>query len=86
MLTRIQQFIRRRSAYRDIFNADDPVSRIVLADLKRFCKHNKSTFNTDPLMQSYLNGRRDVLERIFSFTNLTEDQINRMTEDSNHHE
>ncbi len=81
MLDRIKMFVRRRRAYRDLFNAENPQARIVLADLKRFCRHHKSTFHSDPLMQSYLNGRRDVLERIFQFLNLTQDQINELKED-----
>jgi len=81
MLDRVKHFIRRRRAYRDLFNETDPTARIVLSDLKRFCRYQKSTFHTDPLMQSYLNGRRDVLERIFEFTDLTKEQINEMKED-----
>ena len=81
MLDRIQAFIRRRRAYRDLFNSDDRTARIVIGDLKRFCRYQKSTFNTDPHMQSYLNGRRDVLERIFEFLDLTKDQIEQMKED-----
>lgn len=81
MLSRNDIFKRRQRAYRDVFGPDDPATRRVLADLKRFCRHQKSTFHSDPNIQSYQNGRRDVLERIFSFLNLTEEQISSMKED-----
>lgn len=80
MLSRIDIFKRRQRAYRDIFGAEDPATRRVIADLKRFCRHNQSTYTNDPYKSAYLNGRRDVLERIFSYLNLTEDQINAMKE------
>jgi len=75
-------FRRRRHAYRDLFAKDDPNVRKVLADLKRFCRYQASTFSEDANRQSYLNGRRDVLERILGFVHFTEDEIRNMKEDS----
>ena len=74
-------FKRRTAAYRTLFNEQDANSRIVMTDLKRFCRYNKSTFHTDPNQQSYLNGRRDVMERIFLFLDLTQEQINSIKEE-----
>lgn len=72
---------RRHYAYRDLFNPDDPNARRVMGDLKRFCRYQTSTFSDDPYRQSYLNGRRDVLERILSFVNFSDDEIKRMKEE-----
>lgn len=75
------QFLRtRRACYRDVFNGDDRSVRRVMTDLKKFCRYQTSTFSTDPHMQSYLNGRRDVLERIIQALNLTDEQISRLYE------
>lgn len=74
-------FLRtRRACYREVFGVDSIAVRRVMTDLKRFCRYQTSTFSTEPHMQSYLNGRRDVLERIIGFLNLNDDQISRLYE------
>lgn len=74
-------FLRtRRACYRDVFGGNSLAVRRVMTDLKKFCRYQTSTFSTDPHMQSYLNGRRDVLERIIEALNLTDEQISRLYE------
>jgi predicted alpha/beta hydrolase len=74
-------FNRRKSAYKSLFNVQNKDALVVLTDLKRFCRHNQSTFHTDTQIQAYQNGKRDVLERIIQFVNLSDEQINKIKED-----
>jgi hypothetical protein len=65
----------RKRAYARIFNKDDPDSRLVLKDLAKFCRADKSTFHEDPRIHAVLEGRREVYLRIANHLNLSEDEL-----------
>ena len=76
----INFFRKRNKAYREVFDLNSDNVCAVLADLKKFCRHNASTFSEDSNRQSYLNGRRDVLERILQNINISDEQISKIEE------
>ncbi len=73
-------FQRKQRAYEDMFGANHNATKIVVSDLKKFCRYMESTYDPDPYRQSYLNGRRDVLERILSYIDFSPAQMHEMQE------
>lgn len=63
----------RRRAYEAVFKG--PKAETVLADLKRFCHAETSTFDADPRIHAFREGRREVWLRIQSYMALTEEQV-----------
>jgi len=90
MLAVLRRMIDRGRAYKQTFNADDGTlhrpAQIVLADLRRFCYHNRSTIKVsqagtvDPLAMAVAEGRREVFMRIVEFLNLDEGAIGQLKE------
>lgn len=71
MASALQQ---RRAAYRNTFNS--PEGKKVLADLKRFCRAlNSSHTPGDPYTTAFLEGRREVWNRILVHINLPDADI-----------
>ena len=80
----VQRIRNRRHAYRRVFLADTELSRdarLVLADLKRFCRATSSTLcispttgMVDPVATAAAEGRREVWLRIIAHLHL-EDRI-----------
>lgn len=77
---------RRRNAYRGVFlNPDGQVgvaSNIVLADLKKFCRADRSTIQVshlqqrvDPIASALLEGRREVWLRIMHHLNVSDKDL-----------
>lgn len=60
-------------AYHITFGSPD--GKTVAADLVAFCFGRKSTFDADPRVHAYNDGKRAVLMRIQEFTNLTMEEI-----------
>jgi hypothetical protein len=84
----IQQVLLRDRfrAYKGLFTGDNgKVSRDgerVLADLKKFCRGDRSThIPNDPYSSANLEGRREVWLRICSFLNLSESDIYMLKEE-----
>lgn len=71
----------KKRDYQKLFNSIDPSAQRVLADLIRFSNYHGSTFDKDSNMQSYKSGMRDVVARIVGFTNFTDDELRRFTEE-----
>lgn len=74
---------RRASLYRSVF--DTPEGRVVLADLKDFCRLERSTLVTNPITRqsdqvatNHAEGRREVLLRIMKLTSISYDDILRI--------
>lgn len=65
----------RKQGYKNTFKEDDRFARVVLADLSRFCRANKSTFNTDPRIDALMQGRREVWLRIAEHLNMSETEL-----------
>lgn len=70
----------RRTAYRSCFLGEDQRPSldgdVVLADLKRFCKVNDSSFVPgDPYTTAFNEGRREVWNRIMAHLYLSDDTI-----------
>ena len=71
---KIRDFIHsRRLAYVQTFAS--PTGQVVLADLARFCRANKTTFNADPRLHAVAEGRREVFLRIQEHLRLTDEQL-----------
>lgn len=78
MLSHFDIFKRKQRAYEDLFSESSKSTQIVIGDLKKFCRYMESTYDPDPYRQSYLNGRRDVLERILSYVDFSPEQMHEM--------
>lgn len=65
----------RKQAYQQTFNSENRFNKAVLKDLAKFCRANKSTFNTDPRAHAVLEGRREVWLRIEQHLHLTPEQL-----------
>lgn len=64
----------RKRAYQQVF-IQNIASESVLADLARFCRAGKSTFDPDPRVHALIEGRREVWQRIADHLNCTEDEL-----------
>lgn len=62
-------------AYSRVFDRQSPHTRIVLADLARFCRAHESTFHADPRVHAVLEGRREVWLKIEQMLQLTTEEI-----------
>lgn len=67
--------LKRRSAYRAVFDIAAPRTETVLRDLAKFCRAHTSTAHADPHMAARLDGRREVWLRIQSHLQLTDEQL-----------
>jgi hypothetical protein len=63
----------RRQAYSATF--ETPAGKLVLSDLAQFCRAKKSTFDPNSRRSAYLQGRKDVFERIEKYMNLSADEL-----------
>lgn len=65
---------RRAIHYQRVFLDDDGTpslsARKVLADLRKFCRVDRSTFEADPRVHALLEGRREVALRILTMIGL----------------
>jgi hypothetical protein len=85
---RIAQNVLRRMAmlraasYRRVFSPDDMTRdhEIVLADLRDFCRANRSAFSTDPYNAARLAGRREAWLRIAQHLHLDEARVMKIVE------
>ena len=61
---------RRSMHYQRLFMDDDGTpsndGQKVLADLRKFCRGDRSTFDADPRIHALLEGRREVFLRILA--------------------
>ncbi len=88
----LRRALRRNNAYHQTFRANGeihPQAQIVLADLARFCRADRSTMvsimgrGVDPIASAVAEGRRQVWLRIQSQLNLTPADITRMAGSDN---
>ncbi|MGE0736044.1 MAG: hypothetical protein AB7G15_17135 [Alphaproteobacteria bacterium] len=71
--------LRRRAAYRRLFQS--PHGEAVLADLKRFCRAATPTHTPgDPYTTAFLEGRREVWNRIVAHIHWDESRIATLAE------
>lgn len=77
-------FTKRSNAYKALFRGDDKTlnlnADIVLADLRKFCFATGSAFSADPYIHAKNEGRREVMERIRSYVNVTDKELYQLTE------
>jgi hypothetical protein len=69
---------RRKLAYTAVFDGKGTPGdvEIVMLDLARFCRAYTPTFHpTNAKVQDMLEGRREVFQRILSYTRLTQEQL-----------
>jgi len=72
-------FREKKIAYLRVFKPDEGSVHsdsvvVVLKDLAKFCRANKTCFNPDPRVHANLEGRREVWLRILEHLNLTPDE------------
>lgn len=73
----------RARHYRVVFQPEGVIDRdreIVLADLREFCRGNRTTFEADPYEAARLQGRREVWLRIVQHLTLDEAAIIKLVE------
>lgn len=74
----------RSQHYKALFIDDDGTpsvhGRKVLADLRKFCRGDQSTFHTDPRVHALLEGRREVFLRILAMLNMPSEAANDFVE------
>lgn len=63
----------RRTNYVRTFK--NPVGRVVLKDLAKFCRAHESTGHSDPTVAARLDGRREVWLRIQHNLNLSDSEL-----------
>lgn len=70
---------RRAMHYQRVFFDDDGTvslsGRKVLADLRKFCRVDRSTFEADPRAHALLEGRREVALRILTMLGIKGEDI-----------
>jgi len=71
----------KKKSYQTTFDTLSPAAERVLADLLKYGNYHSTTFHLDPHIQSYQNGKRDVIARIIGFTNFTDEELRRFNEE-----
>lgn len=75
---------KRSMHYQRLFIDDDGAPSIdgekVLADLRKFCRGDQSTFHQDPRIHALLEGRREVFLRILAMLNMPSEATNSFLE------
>lgn len=78
IIEKAKEFLKtRRTSYNRVFK-NELVSKdceLVLKDLAKFCRANKSTFHDDPRIHAALEGRREVFLRIANHLNMSEEEL-----------
>lgn len=75
-LRRAREFlVSRKTAYQRVFNEESFDTDIVLMDLAKFCRANKSTAHENSHVAARLDGRREVFLRISQHLKLSTDQL-----------
>lgn len=64
----------RQKAYQECFKPSE-LTKIVIADLEKFCRANESTFHVDPRAHALAEGRREVYLRIRKHLDLTSEEL-----------
>jgi|GEM_PF-657556 len=74
--------VLRARSYKRVFEPDNMTRdhEIVLADLRDFCRANRSTFSPDPHAAARLAGRREAWLRIAQHLNLDEARVQKLVE------
>jgi hypothetical protein len=67
--------LRRKIAYIQVFNLENPHVELVLRDLAKFCRANETCFHPNENTMKALEGRREVWLRIQNHLHLTADQL-----------
>ena len=83
LASRAAYWLRKRTAYRKLFYEEDLMAHIVLTDLRQFCPTDATHNAGNPIdeKQVYINiGKRQVLSRIASMCNMSDDRINEIAE------
>ena len=71
---------RKRQAYQAFFNENDRDAQVILADLREFCHADTPCWDEDARIHAAREGRREVWLRIKSHLNLSDEDIDNMTQ------
>jgi hypothetical protein len=76
--------LRRAAAYRAVFLGEDGEPEYhaerVLADLRRFCRGDETTYRPDAREHALLEGRREVFLRIVKMLGMTSEEARNFVE------
>jgi hypothetical protein len=72
--------MKRRQAYRIVFDPNSANAHIVLADLRKFCAATGSKYRGNYEKTLIQIGRNEVWERINSYCNIPDDQLAKIVE------
>lgn len=76
VLEKAKRFLfRRRFAYHQVFNKESEFAQMVLKDLGKFCRVDKTTFHDDARLHALIEGRREVYLRILQHIELSQDEL-----------
>lgn len=68
-------------AYCNVFNLDDEYARVVIKDMCEAHGVFENRFDTDPCMNAFLTGERNVILRILTILGLSPEEIIRLSEE-----
>lgn len=75
---------KRAFHYQALFTGEDGAlthhGEKVIADLRDFCRANKTTFDADPRVHALLEGRREVILRIFDMLGIDSREVRHLVE------
>lgn len=70
-----QKFFKRQFAYKTVFDTKSQHVQLILKDLARFCRADKTTFHENDRAHVLAEGRREVWLRIVKYKEMTTEQI-----------
>jgi hypothetical protein len=76
-------FFKRREAYEKTFDRNNPYTKLVLADLRKFCRATGSKYMGDSDKTHVMLGRNEVWERINTYLNIPDEDIAKLVEQYN---
>ncbi|MFN3991227.1 MAG: hypothetical protein ACK4IS_13325 [Erythrobacter sp.] len=80
----MQRNAKRAFHYQAVFFGEGkqltPHAEKVIADLRDFCRANKTTFDADPRVHALLEGRREVILRIFDMLGIDSREVRHFVE------
>lgn len=71
--TKLAFMLERKRAYQQACGSE--TTALMMADLARFCRADRTCFRPDPQFSALLEGRREVWLRIQQHLTLTPDQL-----------
>ena len=62
--------LHRQQCYREVFDMTKPAVIVVMEDLSRYCRVHTTTFNSNPALHAFAEGRKDAMLRVIQHLEL----------------